>query len=46
MVAVDEPSASLDPQMEYELFERLRELSTAQGKTMVGISPTSEGLRI
>ena len=34
-VAVDEPSASLDPKMEYELFESLRALSTAQGKTMV-----------
>jgi wobble nucleotide-excising tRNase len=35
LVAVDEPSASLDPKMEYELFESLRALSTAQGKTMV-----------
>ncbi|KAF8516471.1 P-loop containing nucleoside triphosphate hydrolase protein [Hysterangium stoloniferum] len=38
LVAVDEPSASLDPKMEYELFERLRSLSTAQGKTMVYVT--------
>ncbi|KAF8575570.1 P-loop containing nucleoside triphosphate hydrolase protein [Ramaria rubella] len=38
LVAVDEPSASLDPKMEYELFERLRSLSTAQGKTMVFVT--------
>ncbi|KIJ54559.1 hypothetical protein M422DRAFT_220860 [Sphaerobolus stellatus SS14] len=35
LVAADEPSASLDPMMEFELFERLRSLSTVQGKTMV-----------
>src|SRR5882724_2455626 len=46
MVAVDEPSASLDPEMEYELFERLRELSTSKGKTMVWRSPISVGLSI
>ena len=38
LVAVDEPSASLDPKMEYELFERLRAISTAQGKTMVHVT--------
>ena len=38
LVAVDEPSASLDPKMEYELFESLRAISTTQGKTMVNIT--------
>ncbi|KAF8526992.1 P-loop containing nucleoside triphosphate hydrolase protein [Hysterangium stoloniferum] len=38
LIAVDEPSASLDPKMEYELFERLRSLSTEQGKTMVYVT--------
>ncbi|KIJ42768.1 hypothetical protein M422DRAFT_229166 [Sphaerobolus stellatus SS14] len=38
LVAADEPSASLDPQMEYELFERLRNLSTTQGKTMIYVT--------
>ncbi|KAF8513614.1 P-loop containing nucleoside triphosphate hydrolase protein [Gautieria morchelliformis] len=38
LVAVDEPSASLDPKMEYELFESLRAVSTEQGKTMVFVT--------
>ncbi|KIJ37579.1 hypothetical protein M422DRAFT_211323 [Sphaerobolus stellatus SS14] len=38
LVAADEPSASLDPMMEYELFERLRNLSTMQGKTMIYVT--------
>jgi hypothetical protein len=38
LIAVHEPSASLDPKMEYELFKRLRELSTEKGKIMLGIS--------
>lgn len=38
LVAADEPSASLDPQMEYELFSRLRQLSTCHGKTLVCLS--------
>ncbi|KAF8513619.1 P-loop containing nucleoside triphosphate hydrolase protein [Gautieria morchelliformis] len=38
LVAVDEPSASLDPKMEYELFESLRAVSTEQGKTMIFVT--------
>ncbi|KIJ37589.1 hypothetical protein M422DRAFT_33682 [Sphaerobolus stellatus SS14] len=38
LVAADEPSASLDPQMEYELFERLRNLSTSHGKTLIYVT--------
>ncbi|KIJ53230.1 hypothetical protein M422DRAFT_222622 [Sphaerobolus stellatus SS14] len=38
LVAVDEPSASLDPKMEYSLFERLRALSSIQGKTLIYVT--------
>ncbi|GJJ10010.1 hypothetical protein Clacol_004236 [Clathrus columnatus] len=34
LVAADEPSASLDPQIEYQIFSRLHELSAKQGKTL------------
>lgn len=35
LVAADEPSASLDPQIEYQIFARLYELSAELGKTLV-----------
>ncbi|KIJ46682.1 hypothetical protein M422DRAFT_249843 [Sphaerobolus stellatus SS14] len=38
LVAVDEPSASLDPKMEYSLFERLRSLSSIHGKTLIYVT--------
>ncbi|KIJ27976.1 hypothetical protein M422DRAFT_37506 [Sphaerobolus stellatus SS14] len=38
LVCVDEPSASLDPKMEYSLFERLRSLSTSEGKTLIYVT--------
>ncbi|KIJ27971.1 hypothetical protein M422DRAFT_190330, partial [Sphaerobolus stellatus SS14] len=38
LVCVDEPSASLDPKMEYSLFERLSSLSISQGKTLIYVT--------
>ncbi|KIJ27975.1 hypothetical protein M422DRAFT_37505 [Sphaerobolus stellatus SS14] len=38
LVCVDEPSASLDPKIEYSLFERLRSLSISQGKTLIYVT--------
>lgn len=35
LVAADEPSASLDPQIEYQIFGRLYGLSAELGKTLV-----------
>jgi ABC-type transport system involved in cytochrome bd biosynthesis fused ATPase/permease subunit len=35
-VAVDEPSSALDPEAEFQLFERLREARS--GKTMVFVT--------
>ncbi|KAJ7486818.1 P-loop containing nucleoside triphosphate hydrolase protein [Mycena latifolia] len=36
LLCVDEPSSALDPQGEFELFERLR--ATAEGKTMIFVT--------
>lgn len=36
LLCVDEPSSALDPQGEFELFERLR--TTGDGKTMIFVT--------